>query len=422
MKKYYFVLLLIAFSTSSFAQEKVVKHDGDGRKWINTLEPGYIITSGRAGDIEMAKKQAIERVKQSIVQSVAEQIEVTSTQETTELNGDVNSFLNTYNSEIKTESGDVSFLKGISLSKAEGWYWEKVKNKNTKDVFYRFHIRYPFSNSELNSLIAAYEEYDSELTARLNKELSIIDQTNSLDEMLAAQTRLREMTDIFKDQRRQKVRAGLAAFKATMYSLAVIPIDNQPGKMTVVLKSGHREFTVSKLPRVNSPCAVIEEVSDTESGTLITYNYEYCNADGDQNYLEFYYTIGSVRVKDIVPFNVTAFKVEISIIGKIHLEFINNLAKLDASIKTAYNTSFTITRIALELPEEKQLIFEPLAIEIEGKGIHQVSSKKALNNSDLNNIKNTKSHTISGRIFYTQNNTRVSESYRFYKSDFKLVK
>jgi len=422
MKKVYFLLLLLAVATSAFAQEKTIKTDGNGRKWINTLEPGFIITSGRAGELELAKQQAIDNVKQTIVQSVAEHIQVSTTQETTELNGDVNSFLSTYNSEIKTESGDVPFLKGISISKAEGWYWEKVKNKSTKAIFYRFHIRYPFSDQELNALIAAYEKNDRELTDRLNKELSIIDLTNSLDEMLAANNRLREMTGIFKDQRQQKVRAGLAAFKATMQSLSVVPLDNHPGKMIVVLRSGQREFTVSKPPRVSSPCAGIEEVSDIEGGTLITYSYDYCTDGSDQNYLEFYYSIGSVRVKDIVRFNVTAYKVELSISGKIRLELINNLAKLTFSIKAAYSTSFNITRIELELPDNEQLVFEPLEINTEGKGMHNIRAEKALSPASLSLFNKANYKSVSGRIFYTQNDTQISGSYRFYKVGFKLVK
>ena len=150
------ILFLFAITLSTTAQEKVVQHDGDPGKWINTLEKGYIITSGRAAELEQAKQQAIENVRLYIVQSVAERVEVTTSHSTTELSGDVTSFLDTWKEDVATQSGNVPFLKGISLSKIDGWYWEKIKDKSTKAIFYRYHILYPFSERELNSLIAAY--------------------------------------------------------------------------------------------------------------------------------------------------------------------------------------------------------------------------------------------------------------------------
>jgi hypothetical protein len=417
MKKYHFLFILILIAINLFSQEKVVKHDGDGQKWINTLESGYIITSGRAESLELAQQQAIHNVKQSIVQSVAEHIKVNTSNKTTELNGDVNLFLNTYSADVKTESGNVPFLKGISLSKVEGWYWEKIKNTKTKAIFYRYYIRYPFSDSELNALIAAYQKNDRELTERLNTVFNIINNTTSLDEMLAANNNLREMNGIFKDQRKQQVRTGLAVFQSTIKSLAVVAVENNPGKMEVVLVSGTREFTVAKLPRVNSPCASVEEISSNEGTILITYNYDYCKVGSDQNYLEFYFSIGSVRIKDVVHFNVTAYKVEMSIKGKVQMELINNLAKLDISLKTTYNTAFTITRIELELPNDKLLIFEPLELFVDSKGTHQLKAGKSLSSKDLNYINNASFKSISGRIFYIQGNTQITSSYRFYKVD-----
>jgi hypothetical protein len=422
MKKYYFFFICLSIAINVISQDKVVKYDGEGKHWINTLEPGYIITSGRAADLELAQQQAINNVKQSIVNSVAEHIKVTTTNNTTELNGEVNSFLNTYTSKVETESGDLSFLKGVSLSKSEGWYWEKIKNKETKAIFYRYYIRYPFSESELNVLIAAYQKNDRELTERLNTELSIIDNTGSLDELLAANNRLREMIDIFKDQRKRMVRIGLSVFKSTMQSLAVVAIENNPGIMKAVLLSGDRKFTVAKLPRVNSPCASVEEISSNEEALIITYNYDYCKVGSDQNYLEFYFSIGTIRIKDAVHFDVTAYKVEMSVNGKVQMRLINNLAKLDISLKTDYNTAFTISRIELDLPGNKLLVFDKLELQVNGKGTHQLKAEKALSSKELSRIDDTTLKLISGRIFYTQNNTHIENSFRFYKVGFILVK
>ena len=418
MQKHYTFLFLLLFALNANAQEKVVQHEGDHGKWINTLEPGYIITSGRAAELEEAKQQAIENVKLSIVQSVAERVEVTTSHSTTELSGDVISFLDTWQSDVATESGNVPFLKGISLSKVDGWYWEKIKNKSTKAIFYRYHIKYPFSDRELNSLIAAYEKNDRELTERLNIEINIIDRTTSLDELIAAYNRLREMSGLFKDQRKQKVRAGLAAYKATMQTLSVVPVENQPGKMIVLLRSGERMFTVAKDPRVSSPCAEVLEVTNMEGETQVTYSYDYCRAGSDQNILEFYYSVGAIRLKDEVRFDITAYQVELSMGGTIQLKLINNLAKVSIPVKTEYNTAFTVTRIELELDKDLQLIFDQTGLPFTGKGVHQIKVEKALSPEVLEKLKNYNSKNVSGRIFYIQDDTGISDSYRIYKAGF----
>lgn len=411
-------LLLFIITLSTVAQEKVVQREGDPGKWINTLESGYIITSGRAAELEQAKQLALDHVKLSIVQSVAERVEVTTVHTTTELSGDVTSFLDTWKEDVATESGNVPFLKGISMSKVEGWYWEKIKNKSSKQLFYRYHIKYPFSDQELNALIAAYEKNDRELTDRLENEIYIIDHTSSLDELVAAQSRLREMSGIFKDQRKQQVSAGLAAFKATMQTLSVVPLSNHPGEMIVLLKSGDRMFAVEKSPRVSSPCAEILEVTDIEGKTRVTYSYDYCRAGSDQNILAFYYTLGAIRLKDEVRFDITAYQVELSMGGTIQLNLINNLAKISIPVKTEYNTAFTITRIELEFENDFQLIFDDTQLLFAGKGIHHIQVEKALTSEYLEKLQAYPSKKVSGRIFYTQDDTDISGSYRIYKAEF----
>jgi len=421
MKTVTSLFMLLVIATSLFAQEKVVKHDGKGKSWINTIAKGFIITSGRAADLETAKHLALDNVKQDIVQSVADHIQVVSTQKTTELNGDVNSFLTSYNSEIKSESGDVSFLKGITLNKVEGWYWEKVKNKTDKSIFFRYYLKYPFSEQELNSLIAAYEKYDRDLTDMLNTELSIINNSNSLDEVFAANTRLQKLSGTFKDQRKQKLKSGLAVFKAIMQSLTVVPIDNSPGRMLVELKSGSREFIVSKTPRVSSPCAEILEVKNVENNILVNYNFDYCNPGNEQNYIEFYFSIGSTKIKDIVYFNVSTFIVELSVNGRIEIDLINNLAKISIPIFSTYSTPFIITDIELELPNNT-IAFDNLNFEINIKGQHIVKASKALGDSEVKAINSLGLKTISGRIYHSLDEESSSSSIRFYKADFVLVK
>lgn len=355
-------------------------------------------------------------MKEAIVRSVAEQVQTSTVQTTEELNGDVNSFLSTYSAQIKSESGDVPFLTGISESKVDDWYWEKIKDKKKHETYYRYHIRYPFPQSELNALVVAYEKYDRKLTDNLNRQLDTIGQTTSLEALFAAYTQLQGMSTLFKDNRKMLVKSGLNEFKSILKSLRVVPVENKPGSMTVQMRSGTRSFTIAQIPQVSSPCAETEKISADSGYITISYNYDYCKPGSEENYLKFRFSVGNMRLVDVAPFEITSQRVEMNVIGTVYLKMIGNLAKLEIPVKTKYGTEFQVTRIDLEFPSGIILTFENQYIMVSGKGSHILKTDIVLNEKQQLDI--TKHKIVSGRIYYKAGEN--TGSYRIYKAKFRM--
>ena len=422
MKRVFFFLLILIISSRIEAQEKIIEKSGKMPSWVNTLESGFIITSAQQPKLEDAKQKALNNIKEEIVRSVADHIRVKTEINTRELSGDVNSFLETYQSTVTSESGDVPFLQGISLNKVSGWYWEKIKDKVNKKVFYQYYIKYPFTEFELNELIDAYKRQDRELTERLNTQLVVIDNTTSLDELILAHRQLTEMTTLFKDQRKYKVRAGIASFRGLLQNMRVSPIENIPGKMIVVLQSGNRVFIASGNPKVSSPCAEIFEVVSTLEGTLITYNYEYCLAGSDENTIDFLFVHGNLRLKDRVRFDVTKNKVDFYVSGPIVIVEQGDKLSLRFVLKSKFETPFTISRIELEQGENTFLVFDKLTQSVKGSGEHTILAQKNIVLTDGQNQLLKDADTISGRVFFTIDETGIKDSYRVYKSRFRIEK
>lgn len=121
---------------------------GKTPKWVNGIEKGYIITLGSSSDIEDAKAKAILSVKEIIVSSIADNVKVKTESNTQEMNynNSINSFLETFKSSTTSQTGDVNYLQGISITKVEEFYWEKLYDKKSKITRFNFHIKYPFLN------------------------------------------------------------------------------------------------------------------------------------------------------------------------------------------------------------------------------------------------------------------------------------
>ncbi|PLX17239.1 MAG: hypothetical protein C0599_14030 [Salinivirgaceae bacterium] len=138
MKKIAHIMLIAAllFAFAPIQTKAQMKFDESSQrkapKWVNGLVKDYIIIVGTGSDLEKAKEDALVRIKEKIIRAVAENVvfESKMTRKEDMLNN-LSSYAENYESTTQSKSADVSFVKGISLNKAEEFYWEKLKDKKT---------------------------------------------------------------------------------------------------------------------------------------------------------------------------------------------------------------------------------------------------------------------------------------------------
>ena len=195
------VALLFCMGTVSlFAQAyKVVeKSDKKAPVWYESAESGYIVASAETGSMEEARQQCLESVKRQIIQAVAQNVEFSDshTVKQTSGNGDrITEFVDQYMAEGSTRAASLPFIKGISLSKVDGSYWEKRRDKKSGKITYAYAIRYPFPESEHKALVRQFEEQDRAMEDLIKKMEEHISDISSVEEIDQCITKMRPAAD-----------------------------------------------------------------------------------------------------------------------------------------------------------------------------------------------------------------------------------
>ncbi|MEA3317067.1 MAG: hypothetical protein U9R54_03850, partial [Bacteroidota bacterium] len=218
-------IVVLASNNKMFAQKKrkvLDKSERHAPKWVNGLEEDFIIVVGSGSNIEQAQQDALKNVKERIVTSIAENIQVSSSSQMKEVtNNDVSNFFEKYESNTKTQSADIAFVKGISLSKASAYYWEKVRETNGMNRAY-YHIKYPFSQLRLRKLIAEFERADRKLTEQLNAIIGNIDNLSSVEEIIQSKNKLESLRESFMGQRKNTANLGIIKLQSKLKSISIV--------------------------------------------------------------------------------------------------------------------------------------------------------------------------------------------------------
>lgn len=156
MKKQLLLTVALCFTLSSgaFAQFKVVeKSTKKAPAWYQQMVADYLIVSAHEPTLEEAQAACLQEVKKQIIQAVAQNITFSeSSTMNQKLEGDeITEFVDIYSSNTDVKAATVPFVQGISLSKVEDYYWEKLQDKKTKEVYYNYSMKYPFTQLELKN-------------------------------------------------------------------------------------------------------------------------------------------------------------------------------------------------------------------------------------------------------------------------------
>jgi len=422
MKKTLFLgatLMLLVFS--SYAQDKVLEKSGKKPKWVNGLAKDYIIASGTGADIQSAQQSALTSIKEQIVSAVAENVKSTSTmyKEEANYNNNVNLFLEKYASTTNTQSGKVPFLQGISLSKAEEYYWEKLQRPN-KTITYIYHIKYPFSEFELKKLVSDFRLYDRKLTFQLESLLEQIDSVQTVEQIEGNMAQLASLKDYFMDARQDQCNLGISQYRSLLNSIELVELENKLGELKYCLRLGNRPISTSKKPIVKSECARIGSVINNADNVIIKYDYENCYEDPENNIL-VKYRFGTTDVQKQFYFDVAANKTSIFVSDPLHFKTIlkeNEMVTksiLDLTIHSKYDSPFTIEKVVLEWKGLAPIIIDNIQQNFKGKGSHNLR----LNINQPININETSAlgktlPVVSGYIYYRSSATGELMSYRIY--------
>jgi len=418
-----FLIFMLSFSfANTFAQEKVIEKSKRKRPdWVHSTQENFIIATGRGKTIDEAKDNVVTEIRNEIVNSVA--IYVKSESEISIENINKNNVINTiekFKNKSSVQTADIPSLKGISLTKVNDFYWEKMRNKKTKEITVAYHVKYPYSKAELQKLISEFNKKDQEMTSKLNKIVDNIEKIGSIDEIYTNIKELQHLSDYFIDmQRKQKTKMGISRLKEMLKSIELVPIENTLGTLTYAFKIGEKFYSSSKKPRYkNSECVKVTSKTNNGHEQIIKYTYEYCMED-EENQITVKYKFGNTKLEKTFYFDVTADKVSAVVRGDIIMKAGNsdenniNSFNCDITLASKYNASFVVDKVVLKWKNLPPVTVSNINKEFSGKGTHNLSLDI---NQQIDKLKTSSKNksSIDGTIFIKSKNTGETKRSKFY--------
>lgn len=423
------VFIIVAMSSLMLgtvtAQDKVLEKSGKQPKWVNGLVKDYIIVVASGDDIQTAQQNALTMVKEQIVLSVAENVKSTTELKRSEVsyNDKVNNFLETFASTTTSQSGKVPFLQGISLSKVEEFYWEKLRRAD-KSVYFTYHLKYPFPNIELHKLVSEFKQRDRELTKQLEDMLAQVETVTSIEDIEKNIGELKILQDYFMDGRVDQCKLGINTYLELLKSVELVELESNLGELKYYLRIGERTITTSKKPQTKSECARVLSTINGKEGVTVKYNYENCYEDPENN-IQVKYRIAGKEISKNFYFDVASNKASIFVTDPIHFVATKTdgdavgAFDMDITLKSKYDSPFTVQKIVIELEGQAPILIEGLSSGFKGKGNHTLK----LNVEQLLSVENTSSKgkkisLLSGYIHFKSDATGEVRSYRIYNHSY----
>ncbi len=421
------VIIVLIFSLwGCKSQVSVVESSGRKPDWVNSLQKDYIIASGSASDINNAQQNALNMIKERIVNSVAERVRTTSDVKIEEknFNNEINRFLESYTRTTTTETGQVPYLQGISLSRAEDYFWEKTRNRNTGQEIYNYHIKYPFSDMELQKLVIDFNMRDKQLSIRLDEILEKIDHITKLEDIEKYINELRVLSGLFTDSRKDLAQLGITRLQNIYKNVNFEILEHRQGILKYRLKLNNQLIETSQRPRLNSECARIKATQSIDDFTMINYDYSDCYEDIN-NYIKVAYRFGNHSVEENFSFDITADKVEVFVNDPINFsalqrsEDVIEKANINMSVVSKYDSPFTIERVILEFRNHSPVMISNIGQTFSGSGNHFLQMETTQNlQIETTTTQGSGVNMISGQIFYRAEKTGENKTYRIYNVNY----
>lgn len=389
MKKILFIAVALLVSMTTFAQYKVIEASSKkAPAWVNSMVPGQLIVTVYGNNMGECQDRALTEISERIIKAVASNVVASTSSNSSEIttNAGTQSY-DMFQSTSKIRSANLPFLKGISLSKAVGSYWEKQQDKNTKDVKIAFSVAYPFSDSELNSLIAEYERLDGEKASQVEEIINSIDAIDDVAQIKQGILKLQGLKNFFVDAARiSEVDAALKRYQSLYSLLTVAVTQNSDSECTVQLLLNGNPVKVGVAPKVKGSECLSNISSQAQDGAfVVTFDSQDC-LEEDENALDIVFNIDGKSIKKKAPLKknidgMGAGKFSVIPEGKIYLQAASSTgeAVTDITIRLSLNnrggTPFGLKSIELIVPElTAPIIFDDTNVVYNTKGVVQVKA------------------------------------------------
>lgn len=421
--------LVITLTIFSCQMPRVVQRSSKEKpEWIYGIQSGSIIVKGIGDTHEKAQEDAMRKVREKIVSSVAVNIfSETNMQISEQIINEMSRYAQSTDVSTKIVTDFFNSLRGISISKVSEYYWEKKKYPDgTFKIHY--HLIYPFPNSELEKLINEWEKTDRAFTDELNAIENELSETEDIFAISSIKRKAEALSNIFTGTR--KTKAKIIAENATNYleDIRFEVLTNERGHLILALISQNKVLKINQDFRFESNCATLikKQILKDQKQLEIFYDVDYCK----NNENEFIYIAQTILNKTIsiklnIPDDENTIRLFVNEPLRVRqwTDLFQKFSEWFIPLRVISKNSFTIKKIELVVlrdskislrklfgadKKQQYLIFEQ-DVFIEGKGDHTISFRVAEYQDPFfglfkSIVDETSLFFVSGKIYYIPNN------------------
>lgn len=420
MKKHFlFAFALIVLILSACKTERVLQKSSTKPSWVHGLQRNYIIVEGVGANQNEAKNKAFTALRDKIVSSVAVNVSSNSSIQINESTlNQINKYQESTAFETQINSDFLNALRGISLNKVEEFYWERIRYKKEKKEQVHYHIKYPFSDFDLNKLIREWEELDKNLSKELERLQENIRSTNKLSELIGYQAQAERLEDVFNEPR--KTRAALLKTEAeNMLSRLEIEVEmHQLGELILQARISGKAYDPGEMYTLKSNCIRLlsQKYDQNLQHSILHYDSDFCKSNTEVFTIQLQF--GKMLNQKEIELPHSEGTIRAMIIGDVRIiDPKNNTRKRKwtMSLRSLSDIPFEVTRVDM-IAERKAnalrgllgksvptQIRESLNHKINGKGDYELEFDVFSPGSELEKAIGrllNDSYVVSGQLFF----------------------
>lgn len=352
---------------------KVLEKSGKRPSWCNGVEDGYIITFGNGQTSELAKEECLKNIQQQIANAIAVTVKSKTEVNIEQKNGVTNE---KFKHVIESQTANLPFLKGISLSKASDFYWEKLENKSNKEIVFGYYVKYPFSDAALANLIAEYNENDAKYTKLIADAEIFLDTATSFNQVSNKLIELSDIKDNLIDDRVDKIGSILsrATLAGVYFRLNIEKTTPNSIEISFKNKNGYnmKDFSVKNF---KSNCLKMNSLEVSRGLVVIKTETALCNYT-DNPFLSFLIPVmGNYGIVFQSPVDVNLNKVSLQARGNIIFKsntIENNKilsSNVSITINSKYNYPFVIKSVRFNFQGNNVVIINKIDYRVQNSGL-----------------------------------------------------
>jgi hypothetical protein len=133
---------------------------------------------------------------------------------------------------------------------------------------------YPFTDRELNSLIAEWEKTDREFTAELDNLEALVGECKNVADLDLYFQKAESLEKIFSGNRKSRAQLIKSNIEILIENLKFEVQEHTRGKLIIKLLSSDRYFKLSSELEFTSPCAKLQDYKLVDDGMSLEINYD----------------------------------------------------------------------------------------------------------------------------------------------------